>query len=50
MLKLPIDERAQQRVAARAEWNAVRGLPLDVCDVISDDTVIGDETARSQPA
>jgi chromosome partitioning protein len=43
-LKLPIDERAQQRAAARAEWNAVRDKPLDVCDVI------GDETGRSQSA
>ena len=36
-LKLPIDERAQQRAAARAEWNAVRDQPLDVCDVIGDE-------------
>jgi chromosome partitioning protein len=43
-LKLPIDVRAQQRAAARAEWNAVRNEPLDVCDVI------GDETAQSQSA
>ena len=43
-LKLPIDERAQQRAAARAEWNAVRDQPLDVCDVI------GDETAQSRSA
>jgi chromosome partitioning protein len=43
-LKLPIDERAQQRAAARAEWNAVRDQPLDVCDVI------GDETPRSHSA
>ena len=43
-LKLPIDERAQQRAAARAEWNAVRDQPLDVCDVI------GDETPQSQSA
>jgi chromosome partitioning protein len=35
-LKLPIDERAQQRAAARAEWSAVRDKPLDVCDVISE--------------
>lgn len=35
-LKLPIDERAQQRAAARAEWAAVRDKPLDVCDVIVD--------------
>jgi chromosome partitioning protein len=43
-LKLPIDERAQQRAAARAEWNAVRDQPLDVCDMI------GDETPQSQSA
>jgi chromosome partitioning protein len=43
-LKLPIDERAQQRAAARAEWNAVRNQPLDVCDVI------GEETPQSQSA
>lgn len=43
-LKLPIDERAQQRAAARAEWNAVRNQPLDVCDMI------GDEAAQSQSA
>ena len=43
-LKLPIDERAQQRAAARAEWNAVRDQPLEVCDVI------GDETPQSQSA
>jgi len=35
-LKLPIDERAQQRAIARAEWNAVRDKPLDVYDVISE--------------
>jgi chromosome partitioning protein len=43
-LKLPIDERAQLRAAARAEWNAVRDKPLDVCDMI------GDETPQSQSA
>ena len=42
--KLPIDERAQQRAAARAEWNSVRDKPLDVGDVI------GDETPHTQSA
>jgi chromosome partitioning protein len=36
ILKLPIDEHAQRRAAARAEWNAVRDQPLDVCDVIDE--------------
>lgn len=43
-LKLPIDEHAQRRAAARAEWNAVRDQPLDVCDVI------GDEVPQSRSA
>ncbi|MGH6768073.1 MAG: division plane positioning ATPase MipZ [Xanthobacteraceae bacterium] len=34
MLKLPIDERARERAAAHAEWQAVRDKPLDVHDVI----------------
>jgi chromosome partitioning protein len=43
-LKLPIDEHAQRRAAARAEWDAVRDKPLDVCDMI------GEETPQSQSA
>jgi chromosome partitioning protein len=35
-LKLPIDERAQQRAVAQAEWDAVRNQPLDVHDVIAE--------------
>ena len=35
-LKLPIDERAQQRAAARAEWKLARERPLDTHDVIAE--------------
>jgi chromosome partitioning protein len=38
MLKLPIDERAQSRAAARAEWDTARKETLDLCDVIGDET------------
>jgi chromosome partitioning protein len=43
-LKLPIDEHAQRRAEARAEWNAVRDQPLDVCDEI------GEEVPQSRSA
>jgi chromosome partitioning protein len=33
-LKLPIDQKARERASAHAEWNATRGQPLDVHDVI----------------
>ncbi len=33
-LKLPLDERAQQRAAAHAEWIAARDRPLELDDLI----------------
>lgn len=33
-LKLPLDSRARDKAAALAEWNAARGKPLDVHDVL----------------
>jgi chromosome partitioning protein len=35
-LKLPLDERGQQRAAAQAEWMAARDTPLEVDDVIAE--------------
>jgi chromosome partitioning protein len=35
-LKLPIDERGKRRVAARAEWAAAAGTPLDTHDLLAD--------------
>jgi chromosome partitioning protein len=35
-LKLPLDERAQRRAAAQAEWLATRDAPLEVHDVIAE--------------
>ncbi len=35
-LKLPLDERGRRRAAARAEWFAAQGKPLDVHDIIAD--------------
>jgi chromosome partitioning protein len=35
-LKLPLDDRAQRRAAARAEWFMAQQLPLEVHDVIGD--------------
>jgi chromosome partitioning protein len=35
-LKLPIDERGKRRVAARAEWAATAGKPLDTHDLLAD--------------
>jgi chromosome partitioning protein len=35
-LKLPIDERGKRRVAARAEWAAAAGKPLDTHDLLAD--------------
>jgi chromosome partitioning protein len=35
-LKLPIDERGKRRVAARAEWAAAAGRPLDTHDLLAD--------------
>jgi chromosome partitioning protein len=35
-LKLPLDERGQQRAAAQAEWMAARDTPLEVHDVIAE--------------
>jgi chromosome partitioning protein len=36
MIKLPLDERGQQRAAAQAQWIAARGEPLEVHDVIAE--------------
>jgi len=35
-LKLPLDERGQQRAAAQAEWMAARGTPLELHDVVAE--------------
>jgi len=35
-LRLPLNERGQQRVAAQAEWAAVRDKPLEMSDMIGD--------------
>jgi chromosome partitioning protein len=35
-LKLPLDERGQQRAAAHAEWMAAREQPLEMHDVIAE--------------
>ena len=35
-LKLPIDERGKRRVAARAEWLAASGKPLETHDLLAD--------------
>jgi chromosome partitioning protein len=35
-LNLPISERARRRAAAREEWFASAGEPLDVGDVLVD--------------
>ena len=35
-LKLPIDERGKRRAAARAEWAAAAGKPLDTHDLLAD--------------
>ena len=35
-LKLPLDERGHQRVAAHAEWIAAREMPLEMSDMIGD--------------
>ena len=34
-LKLPIDERGKRRAAARAEWAAAAGKPLDTHDLLA---------------
>ena len=34
ILKLPIDDRGRRRAAARAEWFAARGQPLDTGDIL----------------
>ena len=35
-LRLPLNERGQQRVAAQAEWVAAREQPLEMSDMIGD--------------
>jgi hypothetical protein len=35
-LRLPLDERGQQRAAAQAEWVATRDRPLEIHDVIAE--------------
>jgi len=35
-LKLPIDERGKRRAAARAEWIAAAGKPLETHDLLAD--------------
>ena len=35
-LKLPLDQKARDRAAAHTEWNAARGKPLDMHDVIGE--------------
>jgi chromosome partitioning protein len=34
-LKLPIDERGMRRAAARQEWFAAQGQPLELPDIIA---------------
>ncbi len=35
-LRLPIDERGKRRAAARAEWLAAAGKPLETHDLLAD--------------
>ena len=35
-LRLPIDERGRRRAAARAEWIAAAGKPLETHDLLAD--------------
>ena len=35
-LRLPIDERGKRRAAARAEWIAAAGKPLETHDLLAD--------------
>jgi chromosome partitioning protein len=35
-IKLPLDERGQQRAAAQAEWVVARSAPLEIHDVIAE--------------
>jgi chromosome partitioning protein len=35
-IKLPLDERGQQRAAAQAEWIAARSQPLEIHDIIAE--------------
>ena len=35
-LRLPIDERGKRRAAARAEWLAAAGKPLEIHDLLAD--------------
>ena len=35
-LRLPIDERGKRRAAARAEWIATAGKPLETYDLLAD--------------
>jgi chromosome partitioning protein len=35
-LKLPVDERGKRRAAARAEWVAAAGKPLEIHDLLAD--------------
>jgi hypothetical protein len=35
-IKLPLDERGQQRAAAQAKWIVARSEPLEVHDVIAE--------------
>src|SRR5690348_11320643 len=37
-LKLPIDEKGRRRAAARAEWIASQGKPLETDDLMADET------------
>ena len=36
MIKLPLDERGQQRAAAQAKWILARGEPLEIHDIIAE--------------
>jgi hypothetical protein len=36
MMRLPLDERGQQRAAAQAKWIIARSEPLEVHDVIAE--------------
>src|SRR5262249_54202937 len=49
-LKLPIDEKGRRRAAARTEWLASQGTPLDTHDILLDDDPPSDTSAIARHA
>jgi chromosome partitioning protein len=49
-LKLPIDERGRRRAAARSEWLASQGTPLETHDLLYDDDPPRDAAAIARDA